>query len=237
MAAAALLAPLVASAADAGALSSSIADRAEALDLRAIGEAANLWPWWLALPLLAVGLLVCGFGSRGPGKRVVVAALAGGVAWQLGGMLPSWLSSASLPWLPAAIFAAVGLVLPSLGAAAGGALVGAWLGTRLGPEERRLYVQLAAGLALGVAAMVAARRIAAIASATAGAIVATVAAIALLPAPVRETLAKYPAAPLLPMVVIAIAGAAFQIARKKRSAVEKPRKPSKKKDEPESEAA
>ncbi|HWV37505.1 MAG TPA: hypothetical protein VN033_03405 [Vulgatibacter sp.] len=180
-----------------------------ALDLRQLAEAGAAWPGWIAASILAVGLVLAGFGSRGALRRGTMALAAGTVGWLLFARIPAWLPGIDGHWSGALALGIAGFLFPRFGGAAAGALIGGAIGAALSPEKP--IAQLTGVVVFSIAAAVAARRIAAVASALIGALMSTVAAIALLPDGLRATLAPYPAAPLLPMVVIACVGAAYQI--------------------------
>lgn len=192
---------------------SELAGRIASLDPTVIGDAARLWPLWMAALLFVVGIYLAGFGSRGVGRRLTIGALAAIAGASLTGLLPPWVPGRDVPAVLAVAFGILGMLSPAAGAGAAGAFAGAWIAHRFPSGDHRGYVQLGCGLALAVALACANRWIAAVATAVAGSIVMVTAGISLLPTPLQASLASYPAAPLLPMVVIACAGAAFQLAR------------------------
>jgi len=197
-----------------------------ALDLRQLAEAGAAWPWWTAALILVIGLVLAGFGSRGALRRATMALAAGTVGWLLFSRIPGWIPGLNSHWGGAVALGIAGLLMPRLGAAAAGALVGGAIGAALSPDKA--LAQLTGVVVFSIGAAVAARRIAAVASAFAGALMATVAAVALLPGDLRASMAPYPAAPLLPLVVVACVGAAFQIGGGSR----KKKKPAREKHEP-----
>ncbi len=194
--------------------------RALQLDLAVFTDLAKLWPLWVATPLLIVGLSLAGFGSRGVGKRLMIAGVAALAGWAIAAHAPGWLPFSVASSVLALSLGATSFLAPTFGAMIVGAGGGVWLGARFHPADHRLLTQVVLATIVGIGAGFGARRIAALLSAVCGAVLTTVAAIALLPLAQQESLAEYPAAPLLPMVVIATAGAAFQIAwspRKRKS--------------------
>lgn len=201
-------------------------DRLFSFDLRQLAQAGAAWPWWTSAPILVIGLLMAGYGSRGPLRHATMALAAGTVGWLLFARIPGWIPGTNSHWGGAVALGAAGMLVPRFGAFAAGALVGSAIAATFAPGNGLASLSFMLVTSIGCAA--AARRIAAVASALVGATMTTVAAIALLPDALRASLAAYPAAPLLPLVVIACAGAAFQIgggARKKQP-------PEKKKHEP-----
>ncbi|HEY0839430.1 MAG TPA: hypothetical protein VGD74_04540 [Vulgatibacter sp.] len=187
----------------------SFLERLSSFDPGLLSQASATWSWWIALPILIVGLGLAGFGARGPLRRATMAFAAGTVGWILCARMPDWIPGTSTPWGAAVVLGIAGLVVPRFGAALAGGLAGIALGRVLFPQGAMAAAASAATFA--IVAAIATRRIAAVVSATTGATMTTIAAIALLPADLRATLAPFPAAPLLPLVVIACAGAAFQI--------------------------
>jgi len=199
-------------------------------DLRQLAEAGATWPWWTAASILLIGFVLAGFGSRGPLRRATMALAAGTVGWILFARMPEWIPGIGTHWGAAVILGIAGMLFPRLGAAAAGALVGGAIGAAISPGSD--MARLSGTVVFAIGAAVAARRIAAVASAVVGAIMMTVSAIALLPDGLRASLAPYPAAPLLPLVVIACAGAAFQIGGGSRR-----KKPASRRREPEDDDA
>lgn len=184
-------------------------ERLASFDPGLLSEASKTWSWWIALPILVVGLTLAGFGARGPLRRATMAFAAGTVGWILCARIPDWIPGTSTPWGAAVVLGIAGLVVPRFGAGLAGGLVGVAIGRALFPQGIIAAATCAASFA--IAAAIATRRIAAVVSAATGATMTTIAAIALLPLDLRATLGSYPAAPLLPLVVIACAGAAFQL--------------------------
>lgn len=188
--------------------------RLQRADPSLLVELAKSWSSWGGVAALGFGLFAAGFGSRGIGRRVAIGSITFAIGWTIGAHLPLVGLPKFSAWIAAGAFGAAGFFTPAAGAAAAGAFAGAWLGAVLFSSGPRPLLQLGFGFLFGMAAAFMSRRIAAVATAIVGAVLAVVGAIALLPGPLQDTLATYPAAPLLPIVVIASAGAAYQLARR-----------------------
>lgn len=184
-------------------------ERLATFDPGLLSEASTTWSWWIAAPILIIGLTLAGFGARGPLRRATMAFAAGTAGWLLFARMPDWIPGTSTPWGAAVALGIAGLLVPRFGSALAGGLAGAAIGGALFPGS--MLASIACVVSLSIVAAIATRRIAAVVSAATGATMTTIAAIALLPPDARATLASFPAAPLLPLVVIACAGAAFQI--------------------------
>lgn len=187
-----------------------------AFDTRLIFEAALALPQWMAFILLVIGLALAGFGSRGMFKRLMIGIAGGLAGFFLVGTLP-WISaSQTSSWVAAIAVGLAGLLWPPLGSAALGMLLGSWVVAAISHDSSGLVMkQLSTGLIVALIFATSSRWLAAIFSSLVGAVVTVIAAIGLLPAELQQTLAMYPAAPLLPMVVIACSGGAYQLARSK----------------------
>jgi len=191
------------------------------LDARLIFDPASALAPWMALILFVVGLSLAGFGSRGMFKRLMIGIGAAIAGFFLAGSIP-WVSpSEAASWTAAIVLGFVGVLAPPLGAAAGGALLGSWIAEMIAPDSSRpVLSQLVPSFLLALFFAFGSRWLAAVISSLLGSVVTVIAAIALLPATLQQTLHGYPAAPLLPMVVIACSGAAYQLARPKESEAE-----------------
>ena len=181
---------------------------------REIGSA----PWPVPAAVVLAGLAVLLFGARP--RRPVAALGAAGVAAAAAGWLgapiaaSTGLSLSTLAVTFAALAGAVAALVPPVFPALAGALPGALLAGLFAPADRFLEVLLV-GAALGaVAGFLLARLVASAVAASVGALAVALGAAGALPAtsPGRALLA-HPVAILAIAVVLAVAGAAFQLSR------------------------
>jgi hypothetical protein len=172
----------------------------------------------LALAVVAAGLLVLLFGARV--RRPIAALCAAALAALATGVLGAPVARAtgvSPPLLAAAaagVAGAAAALVPQVFPALAGALPGALVAEVLAPADRRWEV-LAVGAVLGaIAGILLARLVASLAASAVGAVaVAVGAAGALRDAPAGRAALEHPVSIVAGVVLLAVAGAAFQYPR------------------------
>lgn len=202
--------------------------RAWALDPAVLADLGRVVPGWLGWVLLAAGLGFALFGAHPALLRFTSAALAAAIGWftaalvldaqalGISAALLSWSAAAALGLLAAAWPVAAGCVI---GGFAGGRFFAQWV-----PIDDPFLRALPGAIACGSLAGLFVRAAAALASAFVGAAAVAVGAGAVLVQTGRAGwLDRYPVVTLLPLSLVFVSCAAFQLTRRPPPRAAKPR--------------
>lgn len=198
----------------------SLIERLQDPDPALLVDAAQGLPLAAGIALVVVGLLFAAFGAHPKAIRATVGASAGVAGLFLGGLLDPalffGLDPTILGWGAAAAMAILGVAWPLAAAFVCCGVAGSVLTRPYLPNSQSTLAALpgfVVGAALGA---IFHRAAASLVSSFVGSVVATVGAVAI----VKHTkyaavLTDYPVAPLLPLALVFVTLAAFQLTRRK----------------------